>query len=220
MNKSKTHIIYASVIGFLIFSFTLLLNLEQKRSESFKFERDTYKEKTFLFYTESGKNAARIKSLEGTIGNLRTVYSDSLKKLEEELNLKDKTIKSLSNATTVTSGEAETDSTGSFNNRWIQINIKPKDLSEPCLSVSTVSFIIKDSLTFVRYKKGKWYQKKEVVMDGISWSPYTEITGIKDISIKENPNKYTLVVGPGVMYYDGKIRPVLSITFGWKLLER
>lgn len=214
-NREPIYIVSIIVI-FLIF--LGIDHLKEKQISDYQFELDHYKNEAKEFETKSGLQASRISTLEGTVENIEKVMGDSLKVLERELGLKSKKIEELINANTTTEIDVDIpiDSTGSglVINRFFEIGVKSNTHS------MNFRAIIKDSLTFVRYQHGKWYQKKTLTMDGISWSPYTRITGIKDISIKDNPNKYAVVIGPGLMYYDEKIRPTISITAGWKIIER
>lgn len=197
----------------------LVKNCSKDREiEDLSFQNQYLTQQTEVFKTTNGKQAARIETLKGEINNAYSIYGTKIDSLEHELDLKAKRIEDLININTETRIDTVIvlDSTGSgwVDTRWLSIGV---DTSP---STVRLNALVRDSITFVRYRRGKWYQKKTLTMEGISWSPYTVITGIQDVSIKDNPNKFALVAGTGLTYYDGKIRPVITITFGYKLLER
>lgn len=191
-------------------SYLNLIEMEQQGVEKWK--------------DKEGKSRARAETAEATAEAV-SAFIPELQKEIERLKKDNSNLRAYISATTYSSGEVsaplsdtvviiKTDTVKikkfSYTDKWSKF--------EGSILSNEINFkyLVKDSITFTSYLKGK-----KLVLEGVSHNPNTELTGLRHIEVIQ-PKKKKLSFGPTISYglgNDGQFTWNIGLGVQWKLFE-
>jgi hypothetical protein len=147
-----------------------------------------------LWRDKEGRSRAELQTVELAMGTLKQTHKAELDSLKGDFDFKLRNLQSSTNVSTTTTQTVYLTQVDTvfyphyvYRDKWTYIDLKFKT------DVPELTYSIRDSISFIQhYKRESLFGRKVLYIDGVSYNPNTQITGIKNLRIKENPSKYSL----------------------------
>lgn len=196
---------------------------------------DAVKSEVVTWKNEAGKWEASATALEATSKEAKKFFEAEIERVQREYDVKvgklsgviettlrtNDTIKltevkTLRDTVRLTEVKEVPVPTFTYSDEWGDFTLKRE------MFWDVLEYEVRDSITFVsHYVRNGVFKPRKLIIRGTSHNPNTQITGIDQFVIRENPNRFALGPQLGFFYnpITGEVKPSLGLGLTWGLIR-